>query len=134
MGFVFSSPCCDVALFFWGWLNTCLPMGSGKFLDLLCLCMCLLLSLISCLYLNPWVFSLLPSWFCPPSCWWLNLRRHYKLHSTIKQTDFMIASLLKKGKYWISDFRKKLFCILRENYIRTLLKLSTPRQLFYKSS
>lgn len=25
---------------------------------------------LTCLDLNPWVFSFLPLWFSPPSCWW----------------------------------------------------------------
>ena len=61
---------CDGALLSWRWLDTCLPWEVlNEFLGLLCLCAWLLLYLLNCLYLNPWVFSLLCFQFSPPSHW-----------------------------------------------------------------
>lgn len=131
MGFVFPSLCCTwYGPAFLGMAEH-LPLGSGEFLDLLCLCMWLLLSLINCLFLNPWVFSLLPSWLSLPSCWWLNLGKHYKLGNSINQT-FYDGIIFTERRMWVFNLKKtnKLCWILSGNYIRTLLKLSTPRQLW----
>lgn len=50
----------DRAQLSWRWLNTYLLIGSSDgFLVLLCLRMWLLLYLLSCLYLNPQIFSVL---------------------------------------------------------------------------
>lgn len=60
VAFVFASPKHDRGLLSWGWLNTCMPWEwMNEFLVLLRLHAQLLLSLLTCLYLNPRVFSLL---------------------------------------------------------------------------
>lgn len=58
----------DGALLSWRWQNTSLAGGSGEWMPyfaLLCLCKQLLLHLLNCLSLNPWVFSLLQLPACP---------------------------------------------------------------------
>lgn len=51
----------DGALLSWEWLNTACPLEAlNEFLILPCLHMQLLLSLLNILYLNLWVFMLLP--------------------------------------------------------------------------
>ena len=58
----------DGALLAWRWLNTCLPMGSSEWIPCFAfLARMVFLYLLSCLYLNPRVFSLLPFQFSPPS-------------------------------------------------------------------
>lgn len=51
-------------------VESCSPAGPregvNEFLALLCLCVWLLFSLLHCLYLSLWVFSLLPFLFSPP--------------------------------------------------------------------
>ena len=48
-----------------GWTPVCRWEAVNEFLVLLCLRAQLLLSLLNCLYLSPWVFLLLPFWFSP---------------------------------------------------------------------
>ena len=58
----------DGALLSWRWLNTCLLMGSSEWIPCFALLVCTAFALLlSCLYLNPRVFSLLLFWFSPPS-------------------------------------------------------------------
>lgn len=51
-----------------GFCFTCLTMESGEWIPcLLCLHLHLLLYLLNCLYLKPWVFLILFLWFSPSS-------------------------------------------------------------------
>lgn len=56
----------DGALLFWGWLNILPAHGNRWVNSMLCLCAWLLLYLLNCLYLNPWMVSILSLWFFPP--------------------------------------------------------------------
>lgn len=50
-----------------GWIPTCTWKAVKEFFTLLCLCAQLFLYLWDCIYLKPRVFSVLISWFSPPS-------------------------------------------------------------------
>ena len=84
----------------------------NEFLVWLCLRAQLLLYLLNCLYLNPWVFSLLlfwlspPShcegvskWLCGPSCW---LRLNHDNKVGFRKTRISVVLAPKRGREWRS--------------------------------